>query len=240
MEIEPQDPGPDDTRDASLHIDSDVASTFEPQDRNHGKAPGAEAGPDGLRPSADPVRTPEPSPATRFDKDNGFRLVQEMPEDLPLPPSGSFRTTVPSPPSAAVVDRGTRADPDRFFDDDYTEVLREIIGEIVELEGPMTLRALAQRVAHKHGWQRTGRRIQERVHVNLASVEHHYEFGIIFVWALGSHAGRVPFRGLRERAIRSVSRTEIASVIDCHFRELSEAEDFVLALSCRLGIARLS
>ncbi|MCY3771271.1 MAG: DUF3320 domain-containing protein [Gemmatimonadetes bacterium] len=186
------------------------------------------------------MHSPEPSPPTRLDTDNGFRLGPELPEELPLLPSGSFRTAAPGHPSSAPVDPGSRADPDRFFDDDYTEVLREIIGEIVEQEGPITLRALAQRVAHRHGWRRTGRRVQERVHVNLASVEHHSEFGIVFAWAPGSHADRVPYRGLRDRAIRSVSRTEIASVIDRHFRELSEAEDFVLGLSRLLGIARLS
>ena len=238
--IETQDPRPDDALDATLDMDTGEAGTLETLGRDNGNTPGTEADRVEVKPSADPVYSPEPSPPKRSDKDNEFQLVQELPEELPLPPSGSFRTTVPSSPSSATADRGSKADPDRFFDDDYVEVLREIIGEIVEHEGPMTLRALAQRVAHQHGWQRTGRRIQERVHVNLGSVEYHSEFGIIFVWAPGSHADRVPYQGLRERAIRSVSRTEIASVIDHHFRELSEADDFVLALSRRLGIARLS
>ena len=51
---------------------------------------------------------------------------------------------------------------------------------------------------------------------------------------------RVPFRGLDGRAIRDVSRTEIASVIEFHRRDLASAEDSVLTLSRRLGIARLS
>lgn len=75
---------------------------------------------------------------------------------------------------------------------------------------------------------------------NLKSVERHTEFGTIFLWVPASHAGRVPFRGLNGRSIRDVSRTEIASVIDTHRHELGSAEDPILALSRRLGIARLS
>ena len=131
-------------------------------------------------------------------------------------------------------------DPDRFFDVDYTPILRRIILTIVESESPIRLDGLARKVAQQHGWQRTGRRIQERVRKNLRSVESHTEFGTNFVWAPGSHANRVPFRGLNGRAIRDVSRTEIASVIDTHRRDLANADDPVLTLSRRLGIARLS
>ena len=141
---------------------------------------------------------------------------------------------------ADAVSEDIAGDPDRFFDVEYTPVLLRIIVSIVESEGPIPLHGLARRVAQEHGWQRTGKRIQERVRKNLRSVERHTEFGTTFVWASGSHAGRLPFRGLNGRAIRDVSRTEIASVIDTHRRELAKAEDFVFALSRRLGIARLS
>ena len=71
----------------------------------------------------------------------------------------------------------------RFFDVDYTPILRRIILTIVESEGPIRLDGLARKVAQQHGWQRTGRRIQERVRKNLRSVESHSEFGTTFVWA---------------------------------------------------------
>ena len=104
----------------------------------------------------------------------------------------------------------------------------------------MPLHGLARRVTQEHGWLRTGKRIQERAHKNLGSVERHSEFAKTFVWVPGSHADRVPFRGLSNRAIRDVSRAEIASVIDVHTRKLAEAEDPILALSRLLAIARLS
>jgi len=131
-------------------------------------------------------------------------------------------------------------DPDRFFNVGYTPILRRIILTIVESEGPIRLDGLARKVAQQHGWQRTGRRIQERVRKNLRSVESHSEFGTAFVWAPGTHTSRVPFRGLAGRSIRDISRTEIASVIDARRRDLVIAEDPVLTLSRYLGIARLS
>ena len=131
-------------------------------------------------------------------------------------------------------------DPDRFFDLEYTPILRRLIHRIVDHEGPVTLHGLARRVVKEHGWQRTGRRIQVRVQKNLQSVESHSEFDTVFVWASGSHSDRVPFRGLNGRPIREVSRTEIASVIDANVHGFANEEDPILSLSRLLGIARLS
>ena len=131
-------------------------------------------------------------------------------------------------------------DPDRFFDVEYAPVLRQLIHRIVDREGPVTLHGLARRVAQEHGWQRAGRRIQAQVRKNLRLVESHREFETFFVWAPGSHADRVPFRGLDGRPIREVSRTEIASVIDVHARDLENEDDPILAVARLLGIARLS
>ena len=150
----------------------------------------------------------------------------------------------PSSPSAGEVASVRQDDitaaPDRFFDSEYAPVLRQLIRRVVEREGPVTVHGLARRVAQEHGWQRTGRRIQEQVQKNLWSVERHSEFDTVFVWAPGSHSDRVPFRGLNGRQIRDVSRTEIASVIDANARALENADDSILVLSRLLGIARLS
>ena len=147
----------------------------------------------------------------------------------------------PSPPeSEGESPDGMVADPARFFDYDYTLPLRRMILGVVEAEGPMPLHRLARRVAQEHGWQRTGKRIRERVEKNHGQVESHPEFGTLFVWAPGTHANRVPFRGLDGRSIRDVSRAEIASVIDAHSGQLARAEDPTLVLSRLLGISRLS
>ena len=150
------------------------------------------------------------------------------------PRISSLGETTGQPPDAV------EADPGRFFDDTYVLPLRRMVLSIVENEGPMTLQKLARRVAQEHGWQRTGKRIQARVEKNLGQVERHTEFGTTFVWSPGSHSNRVPFRGLDNRAIREVSRAEIASVIDTHVSQLAKATDPILTLSRRLGISRLS
>ena len=145
-----------------------------------------------------------------------------------------------SPESESESPDGIVADPARFFDYAYTLPLRRMILSIVEREGPMPLHRLARRVAQEHGWQRTGKRIRERVEKNLGQVESHPESGAMFVWAPSSHSDRVPFRGMNDRSIRDVSRAEIASVIDAHSGELASAEDPTLLLSRFLGISRLS
>ena len=134
---------------------------------------------------------------------------------------------------------GDTPDPDRFFDLDYSPVLRRIIHRIVDHEGPITLHGLARRVAQEHGWQRTGRRIQAQVQKNLRSVKSHPEFETVFVWPPGRHSNRVPFRGLDGRSIRDISRTEIGSVIDAHALDLANEDDPILALSRLLGVSRL-
>ena len=184
-----------------------------------------------------------PPESVLIDGSERARSEGESPSSVePMTETGFAAVRSASSASEAVhpVPDDVACDPDRFFDVDYTPILRRIILTIVESEGPIRLDGLARKVAQQHGWQRTGRRIQERVRKNLRSVESHSEFGTTFVWASGSHANRVPFRGLNGRAVRDVSRTEIASVIDTHRRDLANAEDPVLALSRRLGIARLS
>ncbi len=128
----------------------------------------------------------------------------------------------------------------RFFEVGYSAVLRSLILSIAEAEGPMPLEVLARRVAQEHGWQRTGKRILQRVRENLGAVECRPELARTFVWAPGRHMRRVPFRGLEDRPIRDVSRSEIASVIDDNAKEIASAEDPMLVLARLLGIARLS
>ena len=135
---------------------------------------------------------------------------------------------------------GLALDAGRFFDVGYSAVLRSLILSIAEAEGPLPLEVLARRVAQEHGWQRTGKRILQRVRENLETVECHAELARTFVWAPGTHVQRVPFRGLEDRPIRDVSRSEIASVIDDNAKEIASAEDPMLVLARLLGIARLS
>ena len=153
--------------------------------------------------------------------------------------AGGPKTPAPDPTSPSPA-QAPSLDPGRFYDAGYSPALRELIVRIVQADGPITVHGLARRVAQEHGWQRTGKRIQERVQRNLAAVECHAEFTTTFVWSPGTHARRAPFRGLAARSITDVSRTEIASVIDQHSQELAATDDPILAMARQLGIGRLS
>ena len=135
---------------------------------------------------------------------------------------------------------GHAADPERFFDADYTPILRHMISRIVEREGPIRLERLAHEIAQKHRWKKAGRNIRKRVRNALGPMGFHSEFGEIFIWEPGSYADRVTFQGLNGRPIEHISRTEIASVIDAHTPQLTEEKDQILVLARLLGIKRLS
>ena len=180
-----------------------------------------------------PVADPDPDPPESLTMQD-----RPAPESRPEPsgekrsPRAAGQTHLPNQWSALA--------PDRFFEASYTAVLKGLILNTVETEGPMPLQRLARRIAHEHGWQRTGKRILERVRENLGDIERHAEFDKTFLWAPGKFAPRVPFRGLRDRPIQDVSRAELASCIDENTDEMAKADDPMLVLARLLGIARLS
>lgn len=135
---------------------------------------------------------------------------------------------------------GVTSDPDRFYDLSYIGELQQMIQEIITEEAPLPLRNLGREVANRHGWQRTGRRIMERVERAMGDAELHDEFGVPFVWTAGSIQTRSPFRGLAERSIQDVSRTEIASVLDEIGDDLLASDDQIGDLARYIGVARVS
>lgn len=182
--------------------------------------------------------------------EGGPQQVQEESVALSPPPPPSAESAVSQPEpftgnTAAQVPvtlghETGETDPDRFYDANYTPVLVALIEDIVNTDGPLPLARLARAVAQRHGWQRTGRRIAARVDACLDRVSCHNEAGVTFVWPRGAYATRVPFRGLKGRSLRDVSRTEIAWVIDRHASAIRSAEDPVHVLARYLEIARLT
>ena len=63
---------------------------------------------------------------------------------------------------------------------------------------------------------------------------------MVFLWPEGGARDRVPFRGLGERSLRDVSRTEIAELIDRNADRNAVAPDPELELARLAGITRLS
>ena len=80
----------------------------------------------------------------------------------------------------------------------------------------------------------------QRVENALGDAELHKEFGVPFVWVYGTYQDRRPFRGLSDRSIQDVSRTEIASVLDKISEDLPASDDPIGDLARQLGINRVS
>ena len=158
------------------------------------------------------------------------------PEETDRPQLFTFASDAPQPAESDA----PKADPGRFFDLGYLGVLRQIVQEILVEQAPMPLRNLGREVANRHGWQRTGRRIMDRVENALGAADLHDEFGTPFVWLPGTYQDRIPYRGLEHRAIRDVSRSEVATVLDDIGTDLTASEDPAGDLARHLGMSRVT
>jgi hypothetical protein len=88
--------------------------------------------------------------------------------------------------SARETPDGVRPDASRFYDDDYRETLRAIVLDEVAKWGPIRLDRLAQKAARLHGFQRTGREIQDRVSASIPrDCRRTKEGADVFVWPKG-------------------------------------------------------
>lgn len=130
--------------------------------------------------------------------------------DLPSSPEPSIYQTVDFAEVFA------RIKPENFHNGDYDETLRELIRLTLEMEAPIAVDLLVQRMARAHDFKRTGRLIRERV---LSLVDDHFHLredpvGGSFVWL---HQGgpnamtsfRVPGESEATRSIEDIPSEEI-------------------------------
>ncbi len=137
------------------------------------------------------------------------------------------------------------AKPDAFFEQSYEQVLAEMISHIVATEGPVQDAVLARHISRAHGWQRTGRRIMERVEeVARKHCRSSEEEVGTFYWP--EHLvprSSVPWRPPahdQQRAIDEVCAEELRSLAVLVF-DSSRGEEWSLVQMARaLGIMRLS
>lgn len=142
-------------------------------------------------------------------------------------------------------DPSCSADPDRFFENSYEGALAQMITELIEAEGPIHEERLARLIARRHGWLRTGARIQARV-TALATQDHaitREDVGSFF-WPMAlPTGGTVPLRpapGALGRALNEISMSELVSMLRAHMAAgLSEPSALVLAAR-ELGLGRLT
>lgn len=185
-------------------------------------------------PSGDPVIMPIAAPGPQQSDASKGDAVGEERVVLFADNAASSASMAPAPL------QGVQPTPERFFDDGYTADLRSLMQQIIAVEGPMPDSSLARKISHLHGWQRTGARIQARLATLHETFDETVEGDVRFLWEKGTVKDRVSYRGMGDRSLREISKSEIASMIDRDEARISKAEDPDLELARLLGIARLS
>jgi hypothetical protein len=135
------------------------------------------------------------------------------------------------------------ADPSRFFDFAYRDVLRAMVITVIETESPLRTDILYQRVARAHGWLRTGGKIRERIEMHLRDFDRTHESSGEFVWKGGAVADFRPYRAPdsdeARRAIPEIPLAELAEVVRVN-PDLLDEPDPARELARTLGVERLA
>ena len=139
----------------------------------------------------------------------------------------------------------TGADPDRFFDSDYGDILSAMIAHVVDHEGPVLDGLLARRIARAHGWLRTGGRIRERV-FQIARARYRTtdeEVGTFYWPEHLDPATEPPFREPADedsvRAADEISLPELASLARTLSAKGIQGEGIYPAMARGLGLQQL-
>lgn len=144
-------------------------------------------------------------------------------------------------PAEAVVG----ANPDRFFDDDYDDILSAMIAHVINHEGPVLDTLLARRIARAHSWLRTGGRIRERV-FQLARARYQTtseEVGT-FYWPehldpLMEPSFRAPVDEESVRAADEISLPELTALARSVVAEGIVGEAIYYSMARKLGLQQL-
>lgn len=137
------------------------------------------------------------------------------------------------------------ASPDRFYDQSYDYKLSQMISELVHAEGPIHEERLARLIARRHGWLRTGGRIQARVD-SLALQGHQVTREDVgrFFWPKDLNFGDyVPPRiapATLNRSIHEISMPELASLCGAHMESGQNEANVLITVARSLGLGRLA
>ncbi len=142
------------------------------------------------------------------------------------------------------VDLGdSTADQGRFFDEDYSDTLKNMALSVLASQGPIRDDALARDIARAHGFARTGNRIKERVLQLLTNVTVTKEPVGTFLWPDRSPQEVMPFRYTRNdeerRGLDEIPMPEIIGLV-LENPTLAASDDPALALAREIGLARLA
>lgn len=141
-----------------------------------------------------------------------------------------------------------QADAARFYDDDYQPTLKAIVQRVIDDEGPINFRLLAEKTARLHGFERTGKEIRSITwRASIASGRKHYiaPDGSNVFWAVNQVVGpRYPFRGSvvndTDRGWRHLPYPEKVDLVVTAGADKAIAEDVARAVAHELGMRRVT
>ncbi len=134
-------------------------------------------------------------------------------------------------------------DPDRFQENDYSAILKEMVLQVVAVEAPVRDSLLVERIARAHGFKRSGRLIRGRIMAVARGVAHveTEHTGASFVWpdAMAVAAwktARFPNTGADVRSIEDIALPELSAAI----RGCIDVDDPLTGAARQFGIRRLN
>ncbi len=130
-----------------------------------------------------------------------------------------------------------------FFDEGYSDTLRQMCLAIIASQGPILDEALVKEIARAHGFARTGARIKQRVLDLIPDVTYSMDSAGKFFWSTPSVLASIPFRyASSETDRRSLDEIALPELIGLakENQELLSADDPAIALAREIGLARLS
>jgi len=144
----------------------------------------------------------QPDP-TAENEINPEEPLDDEPEELTQQPQ-PLEVMPPKAVTTSDVSIASDLDPVRFYDEDYQGVLTNLVLDIIDSAGPINFDDLAVRVARKHDFSRTGRKIRDAVKkaIDGERALTNYADTTEVLWPSGMEPTKaIPFRGLHTEGV---------------------------------------
>lgn len=160
---------------------------------------------------------------------------------------GQKATPTPEPSSSSAErELSARLNPGRFYDDDYIFVIKRLAIEEIDSLGPIIFNHLCERIARRHGFQRTGSQIRKRVWAAISKDRKPTKDpdGVNIFWPRGVEPrDLIGFRGLeiggQTRSWKQVPYPEKMGLAVSIIRDNPRA-DHVEYMARKIGLSRLT
>lgn len=144
-------------------------------------------------------------------------------------------------PAMELSEFSIKTSPEAFFDVTYDGQLRAMVEKMVMRDGPTRDTVLARKIARVHGWQRTGKRIQERVSAIAFSCLKHAEEDVGIFFSAKEYGGlnsSIDFNFNLDvvRNVDEICMAELVFLSKLVLAEGNEGDGAVVAMAKRLGV----